>query len=58
MKSCTTYDEFPTGPAILSGLGLGACLDGIYTDQVLQWHLMGTWYASDSLDNLCPKVAV
>lgn len=58
MKSCTTYGEFPPAPAVLSGLGLGAFFDGICSDQGSQWHLMGTWSASDSLENGCLKVAV
>lgn len=47
------YGEFPRTAALLFGLGLGGCFDGIVFQQLLQWHhMMSSWYPPTSLANM------
>ncbi len=58
MKYRTTYGEFPTAPAILSGLGLGSFFHGIVFRRALQWrHRAGTWHPAHSPEDMRLKVA-
>jgi uncharacterized membrane protein len=44
--------HFPVSAGIFFGLGLGGFFDGIVLHQLLQWHMLSSWYPVTSIENL------